>query len=98
MIIGAKGGLLRQITVGDVVELLEARAIAYPAPMPHASGFYRMLHRTGSFQAAPPQTLRELTASGPLPAGQLVDPSDLPCKPAPHLLVDSLQERQPPRT
>ena len=47
VIIGAKGGLLQQITVGDVMELLDAEAGAHPRRMAHGSGFYRMLHRMG---------------------------------------------------
>ena len=33
VIVGAKGGLLRQITVGDVIELLDAEASAHAKPM-----------------------------------------------------------------
>ena len=47
VIIGAKGGLLRQITVGDVLELLDVEASAHAKPMANGSGFSRILHRMG---------------------------------------------------
>ncbi len=77
VIIGAKGSLLRQITVGDVMELLDAEASAHANPMAHGSGFYRMLHRMGIFEAAAPQMLRELTASRQRTPGELIDRYDL---------------------
>ena len=95
VIIGAKGGLLRQITVGDVMELLDAEASAHAKPMAHGSGFYRMLHRMGIFEAAAPQMLRELTASRQRTPGELIDRYDLACRPVRDLLVDYLKERQP---
>lgn len=95
VIIGAKGGLLRQITVGDVMELLDAEASAHAKPMAHGSGFYRMLHRMGIFEPAAPQMLRELTASRQRTPGELIDRYDLACRPVRDLLVDYLKERQP---
>ena len=95
VIIGAKGGLLRQITVGDVIELLDAEASAHAKPMAHGSGFYRMLHRMGIFEAAAPPMLRELTASRQRTPGELIDRYDLACRPVRDLLVDYLKERQP---
>ena len=95
VIIGAKGGLLRQITVGDVLELLDAEASAHAKPMAHGSGFYRMLHRMGIFEAAAPQMLRELTASRQRTPEELIDRYDLACRPVRDLLVDYLKERQP---
>ena len=95
VIIGAKGSLLRQITVGDVMELLDAEASAHANPMAHGSGFYRMLHRMGIFEAAAPQMLRELTASRQRTPGELIDRYDLAGRPVRDLLVDYLKERQP---
>jgi hypothetical protein len=97
VIIGAKGGLLRQITVGDVLELLDAEASAHAKPMAHGSGFYRMLHRMGIFEAAAPPMLRELTASCQRTPEELVDRYDLACRPIRDLLADYLKERQPAR-
>jgi Phage integrase family len=95
VIVGAKGGLLRQITVGDVMELLDAEASAHAKPMAHGSGFYRMLHRMGIFGASAPQTLRELTSSRQRTPGELIDRYDLACRPVRDLLVGYLKERQP---
>ncbi len=95
VIIGAKGGLLGQITVGDVMELLDAEAGAHARPMAHGSGFYRVLHRMGIFEAAAPQMLRELTSSRQRTPAELIDRYDLACKPVRDLLVDYLKERQP---
>jgi hypothetical protein len=95
VIIGAKGGLLRQITVGDVMELLDAETRAHARPMAHGSGFYRMRHRMGIFEAAAPQMLRELTASRQRTPAALTDRYDLACRPVRDLLVDYLKERQP---
>jgi hypothetical protein len=95
VIIGAKGGRLREITVGDVMELLDAEADAHVRPMAHGSGFYRMLHRMGIFEAAAPQMLRELTASRQRTPEELIDRYDLACRPIRDLLVDYLKERQP---
>jgi hypothetical protein len=95
VIVGAKGGLLRQITVGDVMELLDAEATAHAKPMAHGSGFYRMLHRMGIFEASAPQTLRELTSSRQRTPEELIDRYDLACRPVRDLLVGYLKERQP---
>jgi hypothetical protein len=95
VIVGAKGGLLRQITVGDVMELLDAEASAHAKPMAHGSGFYRMLHRIGIFEASAPQTLRELTSSRQRTPEELIDRYDLACRPVRDLLVGYLKERQP---
>ncbi len=95
VIVGAKGGLLRQIAVGDVVELLDAEASAHAKPMGHGPGFYRILHQMAIFEAAAPQTLRELTGSRQRTPGELIDRYDLACRPVRDLLVDYLKERQP---
>ena len=95
VIVGAKGGLLRQIAVGDVIELLDAEAIAHAKPMAHGPGSYLMLHRMGIFEASAPQTLRELTSSRQRTPEELIDRYDLACRPVRDLLVDYLKERQP---
>ena len=95
VIVGAKGGLLAQIAVGDVIELLDAEAIAHAKPMAHGPGSYLMLHRMGIFEASAPQTLRELTSSRQRTPGELTDRYNLACRPVRDLLVDYLKERQP---
>jgi hypothetical protein len=94
VIVGAKGGLVRQIAAGDVIELLNAEAIAHARPMAHGPGFYRVLHQMGIFEAAAPQ-LRELTGSRQRTPEELIDRYDLACRPVRDLLVDYLKEPQP---
>ena len=64
VIMGAKGGVLGDITAGDVLELLEAEESAHLSPMPHGAGFYRALHQMGALGPAAPPVLRELRAAG----------------------------------
>jgi integrase len=95
VIMGAKGGVLDDITAGDVLELVEAEEGAHVRPMPHAAGFYRMLHRMGVLGPAAPPVLRELRATGQRTPEELIDRYHLACRPVRHLLVDYLKERQP---
>lgn len=44
VILGAKGGLLSDIIVGDVLELLDTEASARASMMAHGSDLYRLLH------------------------------------------------------
>jgi hypothetical protein len=95
IIMGAKGGVLADITAGDVLELLEAEESAHVRPMPHGAGFYRMLHQMGALGPAAPPVLRELRAAGQRTPGGLIDRYHLACRPVRDLLVDYLKERQP---
>ena len=83
VIVGAKGGLLRQIAVGDVIELLDAEASAHAKPIGTRAGVYRILHQMAIFEAAAPQTLRELTGSRQRTPGELIDRYDLACPAGP---------------
>ncbi|PZR79005.1 MAG: site-specific integrase, partial [Candidatus Aeolococcus gillhamiae] len=97
-ILAAKGGALRDITVGDCLELLD---LAYEYGEYHSGGtgphFYQMLHATGIFPDSAPTTVRMLGPSrkGQLTPAQLIDRYDLACHPVRDLLVDYLSERQP---
>jgi hypothetical protein len=95
VIMGVKGGALGDITAGDVLELVEAEEAAHARPMPHAAGFYQMLHRMGVLGPAAPPVLRELRAAGQRTPAQLIDRYQLACQPVRDLLVDYLKERQP---
>ena len=95
VIMGAKGGVLGDITAGDVLELLEAEESAHVSPMPHGAGFYRMLHRMGVLGPAAPPVLRELRAAGQRTPGELIDRYHIACRPVRDLLVGYLKERQP---
>ena len=95
VILGAKGGVLGEVTVGDVVELLDAETDTHRSPMAHATAFYRALHGLGIFSADAPTRLRELRSTGQRTPAQLIDRFDLACRPVRDLLVDYLCERAP---
>jgi hypothetical protein len=45
VVLGANGGLIADITVGDALELLDAESVAHRKPMAHGIAFYRALHQ-----------------------------------------------------
>ncbi|MCI2422490.1 site-specific integrase [Saccharopolyspora sp. K220] len=91
----AKGGGIRDITVGDCLEFRDARV----ATLANSAGqtlFYSLLRNLGSFPADAPVTLNRLgSRSGQLSVAQLVDRFGLACRPVRDLFVDYLTERQP---
>ena len=97
-ILAAKGGTVRDITVGDCLELLE-RAAEYGVYRTGGEGpyFYQLLHATGVFPDAAPVTVRMFSKmyQGQATVEQLIDRYDLACRPVRDLLVDYLRERQP---
>ena len=95
VIIAAKGGTLGEITVGDVLELLDAEAAAHGRGSGGVTVFYRTLHRMGVFDEAAPASLRELRTSGQRSCAELIDRYQLCCRPIRDLLVGYLRERQP---
>ncbi len=95
LIVAAKGGMLSEVTTGDVLELLEAEADAHGTAVGATHLFYRVLHAMGIFGAAAPATLRELRSIGQRTPDELIDRYGLACRPIRDLLVDYLRERQP---
>ena len=95
VVLAAKGGTIADITVGDVVELLDVEADAHRRPMAHGAAFYRTLHQMGVFAPTAPARLRELRSRGQRTPEQLIDRFGLACRPVRDLLVDYLRERQP---
>ncbi|HSR27886.1 MAG TPA: hypothetical protein VLR51_05465, partial [Actinomycetes bacterium] len=95
VILGAKGGVVAEVTVGDVLELLDAEGEGHRSPMGHATAFYRTLHQLGIFESAAPTRLGELRSAGQRTPAQLIDRFDLACRPVRDLLVDYLCERAP---
>ncbi len=94
-IIAAKGGMLADITVGDVLELMDREAECFTCPTRDHKVFYRMLRELGIFGDQAPERLRAFRTAGQLTPEELVDRYQLQCRPARDLLVDYLRERQP---
>jgi integrase len=95
LIMAAKGGTLTDVTVGDVVELLDAQAHIHVSAAAGRVVFYRLLHQMGVFAADAPPTLRALRTAGQRSPEELIDRYRLACRPIRDLLVDYLKERQP---
>jgi integrase-like protein len=97
-IMAAKGGTVRDITVGDCLELLD-RASEYGHYGTGGKGayFYQLLQAIGVFPEAAPPTVRMFSVmyQGQRTLEQLIDRYDLACRPVRDLLVDYLRERQP---
>jgi hypothetical protein len=95
VILAAKGGTLADITVGDVLELLDAERDGHRKMTGGVAVFYRKLHAMGVFGDAVPATLQELRTAGQRTPDELIDRYQLTCRPIRDLLVDYLRERQP---
>ncbi|MFF1715548.1 tyrosine-type recombinase/integrase [Streptomyces sp. NPDC058268] len=92
----AKGGTVREITVGDCLELREAEAQLYSKGSSMPSLFYTWLRELGIFPSDAPITLRNLANhAGQHSVEALIDRYQLQCRPVRDLLVDYLAERQP---
>jgi hypothetical protein len=98
-IMAAKGGTVRDITVGDSLELVEISAVECDQYGRGGKGpyFYQLLHAIGVYPAAAPPTVRMFSPmyQGQLTPEHLIDRYDLACRPVRDLLVDYLRERQP---
>jgi integrase len=97
-ILAAKGGIVRDITVGDSLELLWSSIECDQHGKPgRGAHFYQLLHAMGVFPAAAPPTVRLFSSMyhGQLSPARLIDRYDLACRPVRDLLVDYLCERQP---
>ena len=93
-ILAVKGGTLREITVGDCLELalaVDGRSMRKNRGM----GFYQLLHTMGVFPADAPSTIRAFSTHGQLSPAQLIDRYAIQCRPVRDVLVAYLAERQP---
>lgn len=93
-ILAIKGGTLRDITVGDCLELsltIDGRSIRKNKGM----GFYQLLHAMGVFGPQAPSTIRAFGGQGQLSPAQLIDRYGIRCRSIRDVLVAYLQERQP---
>lgn len=103
-ILAAKGGSVRDVTVGDCLELVQISAAEYENYGRAGKGpyFYTLLHTMGVFPPDAPSTARMFSPiyqvgmyQGQLTPEQLIDRYDLGCRPVRDLLVDYVRERQP---
>lgn len=95
LIIASHGGGVDDIVVGDLLTLLQIKAIqnAQNGPVLRA---YTWLRARDQFPSDAPATLQNLPArSGQVAPASLVDRFPLRCRPVRDLLVDYLTERQP---
>jgi hypothetical protein len=92
---GCHGGTLAGITIGDVLELLQAEQGARVRRTAGRSVFYRMLREMGAFGDQAPATLREVGTTGQRSPAELIDRYQIACRPIRDLLVEYLRERQP---
>jgi hypothetical protein len=95
VIVAAKGGILTDITIGDVLELLDAEANVRGRRATGNSLLYRMLRQLGIFGGHAPASLRELGTLGQRTPEELIDRYRISCRPIRDLLVEYLRERQP---
>jgi site-specific recombinase XerD len=96
-ILAAKGGTVRDITVGDCIELVEiAHQYGRYGTGGESAYFYQLLHAVGAFPAGAPPTVRMISTvrRGQDTPEELIDRYDLACRPVRDLLVDYLRERQ----
>ena len=91
-IVMAKGGTLTDITVGDLLDLLEYEQTAHPKV--HAAALtYRVLRDLGVFPVDTPPSLRAARTTGPRSSADLVERYQIACHPIRDLLIDYLTER-----
>jgi Phage integrase family len=90
-----KGGLVRDITVGDCVELTTALQEHHFRGSAGRPLFYAMLKHAGVLPVAAPERLRVLRLDGRRSVEQIVDAYGLQCRPVRDLLVEYLTERSP---
>jgi hypothetical protein len=95
VILAAKGGMLADITIGDLLELLDTEADVHGAARSDGAASYRLLREMGIFGPAAPARLRQLRTAGQRTPAELIDRHQLTCRPIRDLLVDYLRERQP---
>jgi hypothetical protein len=93
-ILAVKGETLREITVGDCLELslaIDSRSLRANKAM----GFYQLLHEMGVFSPDAPSTFRAFGTTGQLSPAQLIDRYGITYRPVRDVLVAYLAERQP---
>ncbi|MEU0836392.1 site-specific integrase [Streptomyces sp. NPDC005969] len=94
-IMAAKGGMVRDITVGDCLELADLLLSMGSRKLDTSVYFYQLLHATGVFPATAPATVRVFNPKnqGQISIEQTIDRYGIACRPIRDLLVDYLRER-----
>ena len=77
-ITAAKGGTVAGITIGDLLELLDAETQVSAKPPGGGAACYRMLRTAGIFGPSAPATLREVRHAGQRTPGELIDSTASP--------------------
>ncbi|AJC59522.1 site-specific integrase [Streptomyces sp. 769] len=97
LLLARHGGGVRNITVGDCVQLIRsAHSTTSEATMKGHTAFYSLLRRLGIFPDDAPDHVRALYATpGRQSVEQLVDRYHIECTPVRDLLIAYLRERQP---
>ncbi|MGH3322445.1 MAG: tyrosine-type recombinase/integrase [Streptosporangiaceae bacterium] len=95
-IMAAKGGGVRDIVVGDCLELLSYVSDSGVGNRRKRNnlGFYQALHTLGVFPDDAPRTVRVFRTRGQPSIEELIDRYEIACRPVRDLLVDYLRERQ----
>jgi len=100
LIMAAKGGSVRDVTIGDCLEAMRVSREIFPEQTRasrHSPMFYQLLHSAGHLPADAPPTVRMFSPvfAGRVPVEQLVDRYQVACRLVRDVLVDYLRERQP---
>jgi integrase len=94
-LLACKGGTIKDLTVGDCVELIDTQRRVHTRGGQKKVDFYLRLRALGIFPQDAPHSIRAFgLALGQLSIEELVDRYHLQCRPVRDLIVDYLQERQ----
>ncbi len=93
-IVAVKGGTVRDITVGDCLEL-SLTLDGDTRRKNKGLGFYQLLHQMGVFAPHAPSTLRAFATQGQLSPAQMLEPYGIQCVPIRELILAYLHERRP---
>ena len=95
ILVAAKGGTLDEVTVGDLLELLDIQSQLGGRSRDYSAVSWRLLHQLGILDEHAPKELAQLRTVGQRSPADLIDRYRLACRPVRDLLVDYLHERQP---
>jgi hypothetical protein len=92
-IVAAKGGLVRDITAGDCLELAAATKSIEGKTRSAGMHFYQLLRTAGVLPPEAPPSVRMFATRGQLTAAELIGQYGIECVPVRDLLVSYLRER-----